>query len=130
MVEMKQPPAVQRAGLDRPRVSALDEPPKEVVGLLPVRDAGEGAVLPFDEDAAVDQDFDQEARLTLREAEGADGLGALRRLLVDVLVRRRLGQVHRNSSAARGSKGAPPRLPPLVWTENPDRDAADAWPPR
>ena len=29
--------------------------------LLPVSDASEGAVLAFDEDAAVDQDLDQEA---------------------------------------------------------------------
>jgi hypothetical protein len=76
MVDMKEPAAVERAGLDRPRISTFDEPPKEVVRLLPMSDAGEGAVLAFDEDAAVDQDLDQKARLALGEAEGTDGFGA------------------------------------------------------
>ena len=128
---MKQPAAVQCADLDRTRVSALDEPPQEVMRLLAVGDAGERAVLALDEDAAVDQHFDQEARLALREAKGTDGFGSLRRQLIDVPVRRRLRQVHKNASAARGSNGAPrPPPQPLAWIENPARDAADAWPPR
>jgi len=86
VVEVKQAATMQRSGRDRPCVSALDEASKEVMRLLAVCDPGEGAVLPLNEDAAVDQHLDQEARLTLRKAKGADGFGALCRQLIDVSV--------------------------------------------
>jgi hypothetical protein len=45
VVDVKQPAAVRGAGHDRTRVSALDQAPQEVGRLLPVREAGELAVL-------------------------------------------------------------------------------------
>ena len=86
---------------------ALDEPPQKIRRLLAVRDAGERTVLAFDEHAAVDKHLDQKARLALGEAEGAEGVGPFLRQLVDVPLVGWKRQVHRKSSAARGSNGTP-----------------------
>jgi hypothetical protein len=57
--------------------SALDELRQEVGALLAVDDAGEGAVLPLDEHARVQQYGHEELRLALGEAERGERRHAL-----------------------------------------------------
>jgi hypothetical protein len=105
---------MEGADLDRPAVSARDELDQKVACLLPVDDARKGVVLARNEDTAVDHDLHEKARLSLREPKRFDRAHALGGHAI-----KRAGGVgyrvggHRNSSAARGSKGRPPlRLPP------------------
>jgi len=104
-------------------VLTLYKPPQEVRRLLAMSDACEGAVLACDEYAAVNEDLDQEARLPVGKSKSADRFCALPREALDVPIRRRLRQVHRNLSARSGSNGAPRPLPLLAWIENPERRA-------
>lgn len=125
VVHVEYPPAMESANHGRAGVATLDQARQEVVRVLPMGNAGEGALLAFDEDAAVDQDLDQEPRLSLREAERADGFRAFCGQAIDVPVLSRGRQFgHRNSSAARGSNAGPRPFLPVLWIENPDRDAA------
>jgi hypothetical protein len=66
----------------KPLYAALGEPAcqqalDEVVDLLPVRDAREGRVVPAHEDAGVEHDHHQEARLPLGEPEWHEHPGLL-----------------------------------------------------
>src|SRR5688572_4108701 len=66
----------------RPELDGRREPPDEqrldeVVDLLSVRDAGEHRVLPADEYASVPHHDQQEASLTIREAERCERSSAL-----------------------------------------------------
>ena len=114
MVHVEEAPAVQRTHRNRFGHPAGGEARQEVVGLLAVDDAREGAVLPLEEDAAVEHHRDQEAGLTLREPEGGHGLGALDRERVDVPRARRRREGHTNSSAKPPSRPPPPRVPRLA----------------
>src|SRR5262245_4124316 len=96
---------------DGRRMARRDELREKVGCLLAVREAGERAVLPFDEDAGEDEHVDQEAGLTLGEPKARDGGNS--RGADAVAEMARYGFHHRrNSSATRGSNPRPPpRLP-------------------
>ena len=72
----------------------------EVRALLPVDDAGEGAVLALDEYARVQHHRQQEPSLSLAEPKDLDGLCALGGEHREVPMVRRLQRIHRNISAA------------------------------
>ena len=86
VLDVEHPAAVQVAGRDRRRESALDERPDEVRALLAVDDAGERAALPLEEDARVHQDVEQESRLAFGEAEAA--MASMRSVLASSMVQR------------------------------------------
>jgi hypothetical protein len=58
---------MQRANLDGSRVPALDEHAQKVGRLLPMYDAGEGAVLTLNEHAAVNEPMTVRLATALRE---------------------------------------------------------------
>jgi hypothetical protein len=113
VVDVIEPAAVHRAGRDGRRVPVRHEPGEEVVRLLPVRHAREGAVLALEEHAREDEHVQQKARVALAEAQVHErldptGTDALARVRGD-------DQLQKNSSATRGSNDRPPRprLTPL-----------------
>jgi hypothetical protein len=76
-LDVKETPPVQGSWRDHGCVSASDEPAEKVVRLLAVLDAGEGTVLPLEEDAGIHQDVDQKPRLALGKPELRDRFDAL-----------------------------------------------------
>jgi hypothetical protein len=72
-VKVKHAPAMELARCDRSSQPTVDKVPNEVRGLLAMDDAGELAVLAFEEDTRVKEDLQQEPRLTVSEAECGDG---------------------------------------------------------
>ena len=97
----------------------------------------EVGILPFDEDARMQQHLHEESGLPLGEPEGGQALGAL---TVGLLNAPGLGgwcEAHSHSSTPRGTppRLAPPPLPPTRppmprYRVKPDRAAAAAWAPR
>ena len=65
VLDVKEATPMQGSRGDHCCVSASDELAKKVVRLLAVLDAGEGTVLPLEEDAGMHQDVDQKPRLPL-----------------------------------------------------------------
>ena len=113
VVDMEQGATVQRTDRNRFGHPSCRQPREEVMRLLTVDDAREGAVLPLHEDAAMEHHCDQEARLALREPERGDSLGAVDREIGDVPALRRNWQRHMTSSPRPPSR-PPPRLPRLA----------------
>ena len=76
-MEVVEPPLIQVTRGLHTSESAVNEPADEVVRLLSVRDAGEAAVLPLEEDTGVRHDGRQESGLALGEPEWFEADGAL-----------------------------------------------------
>ena len=71
VVKVKHSPAMEFARRDWRGQPTVDKVPDEVRGLLAMDDAGELAVLAFEEDTRVKEDLQKEPRLAIREAERA-----------------------------------------------------------
>ncbi len=82
---------------------------QEVGGLLPVADASERAVLPFDEYASMEQRHDQESCLAVAESKPLNGRGALVEMVVNGEDQH--GGYPRTSSAKPARRPRPPRPP-------------------
>jgi hypothetical protein len=76
VLDVIEPSAMEGAERDGGGVAAAEELLQEIMCLLPVRDAGELPVLPLQEDAAMEEHVQEEARLPLREAKVSDGVDA------------------------------------------------------
>jgi hypothetical protein len=74
VVKVEHAPPMELARRDRCGQATVDKVPDEVRGLLAVDDAGELAVLAFEEDTRVEEDLQKEPCLAVREAERGDGL--------------------------------------------------------
>ena len=107
VVQVVQAAAMERPGCDGPGVAADHEPVEEVVRLLAVGDAGEGAVLPLQKDAAVDEDQGEKPRLARAEPEQLDAVDPL--LVGAVTQAVPAGVGHTKSAARSGSRALPPR---------------------
>ena len=113
VVNVVEPSAAHRSGLDGTGEPARHESADEVAAVLAAHGAGERAVLPFKEAAGVDHDGHQELALPLGEAKARECLHPLLRDAVQGAVDRILAR-HRNSSAPRGrgtDRPPPPRDP-------------------
>src|SRR4051812_46566745 len=108
VMDVKQAAPMQRTHRNRLGHPTGRESLEEVVRLLAVDDPGEGAVLPLDEDATVEHHRDQEARLSLGEAERGHRLGPVEGEGVDVPLARGNWQAHTNSSASPPNRRPPP----------------------
>ena len=77
VVQVEHAAAVERPGRDGPGVATGHEPMEKVVRLLAVGDPRKASVLPFQKDAAVDEDQGEKPRLTRAEPEQLDAVDPL-----------------------------------------------------
>src|SRR3954449_10549111 len=100
VLDVGESPRVEGSWRDHRRVSASYELAEKVVRLLAVLDAGEGTVLPLEEDAGMHQDVDQKPRLPLGKPKLRDRFDPLVADAVAEVSRVQGG--HKKSSATRG----------------------------
>src|SRR5436309_768550 len=127
VLDVIQPAAVKSTRGERRGVAGRDELRQKVVRLLPVCQASERPVLPFEEHPGEDQHMDQKPCLALGEPPSHEGADSRRTDAVTEA--NRDGLHHRNSSATRGSNARPPLRPPPPRPKhrNPARATLAAW---
>ena len=130
MVDVIETPSMQCAWTDLARKATADQAVDEVVRLLPVRDAGEAAVLALEEHARMQHDGHEEPRLTLGEPERLEVGGAFRHEVAKAPdVAHRITRGAPRSIADLDERPPPPR-PPLAANGESDAVATESGPGR